>query len=237
MVVLPFENLTGDPAQDAFAATVTDAVTAHLARVDGLDVISRTSARQYKTADKRLKVVAEEFAVEGVVTGTVARSGPAVDITVHLIRGATERDVWAQTYHGDLSRMMGLQQRIASEIAVAAGGRAPALRGTATTQVIDPQAYGAYLKGLTAQGQQQFEGFRRAVAYYEEAVGIQPDFAEAHAALAVAQLQFLFGGPLSPHEAIPKAEAAARRALQLDDTMSRGAPGAGADPPPLSLAS
>ena len=77
------------------------------------------------------------------------------------------------------------------------------------------------LKGLTAQGQQQFEGFRRAVVYYEEAVGIQPDFAEAHAALAFAQMQFLFGGPLSPHEAIPKAEAAARRALQLDATMAR----------------
>ncbi len=221
LVVLPFENLTGDPAQDAFAATVTDAVTAHLAQVEGIDVISRTSARQFSTIDKPLKVIAAELAVNGVVIGTVARSGSAVDITVHLIRGATERDVWTRTYHGDLSRLMGLQQRIASDIAVAAGGTASPVRGTATTQVIDPQAYSAYLKGLTAQGQQQFEGFRRAVAYYEEAVGIQPDFAEAHAALAVAQMQFLFGGPISPHEAVPKAEAAARRALQLDEAMPR----------------
>ena len=81
--------------------------------------------------------------------------------------------------------------------------------------------YGAYLKGLTAQGQMRYEGFRRAVAYFEEAIAIQPDFAEAHAAMAFAQLQFLFGGPLSPHEAMPKAEAAARRALQLDDTLAR----------------
>ena len=65
------------------------------------------------------------------------------------------------------------------------------------------------------------KGSDRAVAYFEEAVAIQPDFAEAHAALAFAQLQFLFGGPLSPHESIPKAEAAARRALQLDDTLAR----------------
>ena len=73
-------------------------------------------------------------------------------------------------------------------------------------------------------------------AYFEEAIGIQPDFAEAHADLAFAQLQFLYGGPLSPHESIPKAEAAARKALQLDDTLAPGAFGAGSDPSPLSLA-
>ncbi len=115
--------------------------------------------------------------------------------------------------------MLTLQQRLASDLAVAAGQRQLVARRI--PQATDPKAYDAYAKGLTAQGQQRYEGFRRAVAYFEEAVAIQPDFAEAHAQLALAQLQFLFGGPLSPHEFIPKAEAAARRALQLDETLAR----------------
>jgi len=185
-------------------------------------VISRTTARQYKNTAKQPQVIAGELNVDGVVAGTVIRSAAGVGITVHLIRAATERDVWAETYHDDLRHMIGLQQRIASEIAAAAGRQPPPLRGgVAATQAINPQAYDLYLKGLTVQGQQRFEGFQRAVAYFEEAVRIQPDFADAHAAIAFAQMQFLFGGPFSPHESMPKAEAAARRALQLDATLAR----------------
>jgi DNA-binding winged helix-turn-helix (wHTH) protein len=91
--------------------------------------------------------------------------------------------------------------------------RAEARRG------VDPEAYEAYLKGLSVGGRQTQEGYRNAVAYFEDAVAKQPDFALAYAALAQAQLQFLFGGPLSPRETIPKAEAAARKALQLDETL------------------
>jgi TolB-like protein/DNA-binding winged helix-turn-helix (wHTH) protein/Flp pilus assembly protein TadD len=222
VVVLPFENLTGDPAQDDFTDIVSDAISVHLRHVAGLDVISRTSARHYKDSAKRAQAIAQELNVEGVVAGTVIRSAAGVGITVHLIRAATERDVWSETYQDDLRHMIGLQQRIASEIAVAAGRPAlPPPTGLAATQPINPQAYTAYLKGMMAQGLQRYEGFRRAVTYFEEAVRVQPDFAEAHAALAFAQLQFLFGGPLSPHESMPKAEAAARRALQLDEALPR----------------
>jgi DNA-binding winged helix-turn-helix (wHTH) protein/Tfp pilus assembly protein PilF len=92
--------------------------------------------------------------------------------------------------------------------------RAAAPRG------VDPAAYDAYLKGVAVGGRQTYDGYRNAVAYFEEAVAKQPDFALAYAALAQAQLQFLFGGPLSPRETIPKAEAAARKALQLDETLT-----------------
>ena len=76
----------------------------------------------------------------------------------------------------------------------------------------------------------------RAVGYFEQAVAIEPDFAEAHAELALTQMQFLFGGPFSPHQTVPKAEAAARKALQLDDTLAPGAPRARPDSGPVSLA-
>jgi TolB-like protein/DNA-binding winged helix-turn-helix (wHTH) protein len=218
LVVLPFENLSGDQGQDYFADSVTDAVTAHLSQA-GLDVISRTSARQYKQTTKRLPEIARELGgVQGIVEGTLRKSGDRVQITVKLIRAATDRSSWSRTYDDDVRQMLALQRRIASDVAVAAGR--PGLPA-ARTQTIDPQAYEAYIKGMTAQGQQRFEGFQRAVAYYDEAIRIQPDFAEAHAALAVAQLQFLQGGPLSPHQIVPKGEAAARRAIQLDETVAR----------------
>ncbi len=218
-MVLPFENLTGDRAQDYFADSVTDAVTAHLAQVEGVDVISRTSARQYKQTVKRLPQIRTELDnVEGVVEGTVQRSGDTVRITVKLIRAATDRNLWAHIYDGDMSRMFTLQQQIASDVAVAAGRRRPT---APRAQTINPKAYEAYLNGLSARGLQRHEGFRRAVGYLEEAVAIQPDFAAAYAELAMVQVQFLFGGPYSPHEIIPKAEAAARKALQLDDNLPR----------------
>jgi TolB-like protein/Flp pilus assembly protein TadD len=221
IVVLPFENLSGDPAQDYFADSVTDAITVHLAQLGGLEVISRTSARYYKQTPKRLPQIGQELKVDGVVTGTVASSASGVNIRVTLVGAATDHHVWAQTYKGDLSYMMALQQRIASDIGLAAGRPPAATVGSRTLQAINARAYDAYIKGLISQGELRHDALRRAVGYFEEAIDIQPDFAEAYAALALTQVQFLFGGPFSPHEAMPKAEAAARKALQLDDTLPR----------------
>jgi TolB-like protein/DNA-binding winged helix-turn-helix (wHTH) protein/Tfp pilus assembly protein PilF len=219
LVVLPFENLTGDPGQEYFVDSVTDAVSAQLAEVAHLNVISRTSARQYKQTVKRLPEIGKELKVDWVVEGTVARSGTAVQVTTRLVRAATDRNVWAHRYEGDLGAMLPLQRRIASEITVAAG-ETPEAHRVRTPQSVDPRAYDAYARALTAKGLQRYEGFRRAVGYLDEAIAIQPDFAAAYAELAIVQLQFLYGGPLSPHEIIPKAEAAARKALELDATLA-----------------
>ena len=219
-LVLPFENLTGDAAQNYFVDSVTDALTVNLAQVEGLDVISRTTALQYRQTGKRLSEIGRELPVNGIVSGTVVRSGTGVRITAQLGRVATDRVEWGRAYEGELSHMLDLQQRIASDIAVAAGLAPPPSHSRRPAQTIAAPAYDAYLKGLTTRGQQQHDAFSRAVGYFEQAIAIEPDFAEAHAALALTQLQFLFGGPFSPHEAVPKAEAAARKALQLDDTLA-----------------
>ena len=221
VVVLPFETLAGDTGQEAFADDVTDAVTSHLVQVAGFEVISRTSARRYKQTGKQLPEIGRELNVDGVVEGAVVRSGDRVRITTKLIRAATDRLVSDQVYDDDIGHMLALQRQIASDIALAAGLRAPATGGGRTAQAVNAKAYDAYLKGITAQRLQRVDGIRSAVAHYDEAIAIQPDFGEAHAALALAQVQFLNGGPLSPRETIPKAEAAARRALQLDDTLGR----------------
>ena len=220
LVVLPFENLTGDAAQAYFVDAVTDALTTQLAQVEGLDVISRTSARQYQRPVKPLPAIGEELNVEAVVEGSLVRSGSRVRVTTQLIRVSTDRHIWAQSYDGELGQMLALQQQIASDIARAAGWAAPAGGSGRIRLSIDSQAYEAYVKGVTSMGT-PYESNRRAVVYFEEAIARQSDFAQAYAELAVAQFQFLFSGPLSPREAIPKAEAAARRAVELDDTLAR----------------
>ena len=217
LVVLPFENLTGDPGHDSLVVSMTDAVTTHLSQGGGLHVLSSRSARQFRQTGKSIEDMANELNVDGVVEATVARTGTRVRITVKLVRAASSRNIWADFYEGEVGEMLMLQRQISSDIAVAAGRPRPS--SPRRTLTIAPAAYDAYVKGLTAKGLGRAPGFRRAVGYFEDAVKIQPDFAEAHAELAIVQVQFLFGGPYSPHEVIPKAEAAARKALQLDDTL------------------
>jgi TolB-like protein/tetratricopeptide (TPR) repeat protein len=223
MVVLPFANLTGNASQEYFVEAMTDALTTHLARIDGLDVISGTSARHYKGTSKKVPVIAHELNVDAVLQGTVARTGEAVRITAQLIHGATDRHVWAQDYHSEMSGILVLQRRIASDVAASAGraGAKTAGRGR-DPQQIDPQAYESYLNGTRERATQRYDRFRLAIAYFEEAVARQPDFAEAYAALAQTQVRFLFGGPLAPRQIMPKAEAAARKAVALDDSLASG---------------
>ena len=142
IAVLPFENLSGDSAQSYFADAVTDAVTTHLAQVQGLEVVSRTSAKLSKQPGARVSAIASALEVDAVLEGTVARSGNQVRITAQLVRGATERHVWARAYEDEVTRIFSLQQRIAAEIAAAAG-RQPVEqgRGARAGRVVDPVAY------------------------------------------------------------------------------------------------
>lgn len=215
IVVLPFENLTGDPAHDYLVDGVTELLTAHLAQVSDLAVTSRTTAREYNVTGKRLPDIGIDLGVDGVVEGAVMRSGGSVRVTAKLIRAATDRHVWTHTYDGDLAQLPAVQRQIAADVAAAAGR--PAGQLARAHDSIDPRAYDLYLKGLAARGMGGYAGLRTAAEYFEQAVAIDPGFAEGHAALGLAEVQFLWGGPLSPREIIPKAEAATRRALELDE--------------------
>jgi len=220
LLVLPFENLTGDPAQDYFVDSVSDALTLNLAQIDGLEVISRTTALHYRHTRKPLSEIGRELpAINAVVSGTVTRTSTGVRITAQLSRTSTDRVEWARPFEAEVSGILPLQQQIASEIAVASGQAPVRSGGGRTPKKISPQAYEAYLKGLTARGELRHDGFRRAVGYFEQAIAIEPEFGEAYAEMAFTQMQFLFGGPFSPHEIAPKAAAAARKALELDETL------------------
>jgi len=219
LAVLPFYNLTGDPAQQYLSDAITDALTTHLAEIELVNVISRASAMRYTTPDKRPPDIGRELNVDALVQGAVMRSDDRLRVSAQVVHAATHRHMWARSYDGELGDIIALQQRIAGDVAAAIGRRLPPTAASRRSQTVDPAAADAYLKGVFAFGGNTNDYGRTAIAYFEEAITRQPDYAEAYAALAQAQLQLLFMGPLSPREVIPKAEAAARRAIELDETL------------------
>jgi TolB-like protein/DNA-binding winged helix-turn-helix (wHTH) protein/Tfp pilus assembly protein PilF len=221
LAVLPFDNLTGDQSQEYLVDGITDGVTTNLAQLGGFDVLSRTSAMRYKGANK--PAAKQELRVDALLEGSVARTGRQVHITARLVHGATDRHIWAQSYEGELGDVIKLQQQIADAIGGIVGTerRSPGAGRAAAVRAVNPDAYESYLKGMFEAARPSYEQYQIAIAHFEQAVAKQPDFVDAYAAIAMFQLQFLFMGPLSPHEVIPKAEKAARTAIQLDDTHAR----------------
>ena len=220
IAVLPLQNLTGNPAREYFVDGMTDALITELVQVGSVPVTSRSSSMQYRGTQKRPPEIARELNVDGIVAGAAALNGSHVRVTVQLIHAATDRNVWAHDYERDVKDIIRLQAEIARDIATAManGGVPPPLPPAARTQV-DPEAYDLFLKGLAATGRLNYEGHRSAAAYFEQAVARQPDFALAYANLAQVRLQFLWVGLMSPDEVLPPAEAAARKAVALDDTL------------------
>jgi TolB-like protein/DNA-binding winged helix-turn-helix (wHTH) protein/tetratricopeptide (TPR) repeat protein len=218
LAVLPFDNLTGDATQEYLVDGITVGVTTNLAQLGGFDVLSETSAMRYKGARK--PAAARELGVDTLLDGSVARAGRRVLITARLIQAATDRHIWAQSHEGEADEVITLQHQIAYAIGALVGrDRRPST--AAALRAVNPEAYDAYLKGVFAFGGQSYEQYQTAISHFERAVDKQPDFADAYAAIAMIQLQFLFFGPLPPHEVIPKAEKAARKAIQLDEANAQ----------------
>jgi len=223
LAVLPFENLTGDAEQDYFADGMTDAVITDLAQLRALRVISRTSVTQYKLAKKALPRIAEELGVDAVVEGTVSRSGDRVRITAQLIQAATDRHLWAQSYERELRDVLSLQREVAAAIAQAIQVKLQPEEKRRMTQAqasIDPEAYEAYLKGRFYWSKRSAETSRKAVGYFEQAIERDPAYAPAYSGLSDTYRAFDVQGLAPPRECMPKAEAAARKALALDDTLA-----------------
>jgi TolB-like protein/DNA-binding winged helix-turn-helix (wHTH) protein/Tfp pilus assembly protein PilF len=222
LAVLPFENLTGDPEQDYFADGMTDALITDLAQIRALRVISRTSAMQYKGAKKPLPQIARDLGVDAVVEGAVARSGDHVRVNAQLIHAVTDRHLWARSYERELRDVLALQGEVARAIAQAiqVEVRPEERRRLAGARVVHPDAYDAYLKGRFFWTKQSRDGLLKAVGYFQQAIEKDPTYAPAYSGLSDTYRQFDQQGLAPPRECMPKAEAAARKAMGLDDMLA-----------------
>ncbi len=223
LAVLPLESLSNDASQDYFADGMTDELIANLGQISALRVISRTSVMPYKHARKPLPQIARELNVDAVVEGTVLRSGNRVRITAQLIEAAADRHLWSQSYEGELQDTLALQGKVARAIAgqiqVSLNPREQAVLKRA--KVVDPDAYVSYLKGRFFWNKRTAEGLKAALAYFNQAIEEDPSYAQAYSGLA--DTYALLGdwqyAVLTPKEALPRAKAAAIKALELDDAL------------------
>lgn len=224
IVVLPLENLSGDAAQEYFADGVTDAVIGELGKIEALRVISRTSAMNYKGTKKKLPEIASELNVDGVVEGTVVRSGDRVQVRVQLIRAASDQHLWSETYDYDLRDVLALQSDVARAIAREIQAKttpAEQLR-LADTRPVNRKALDDYLQGRNHQNKSTEEHIHKAIEYFKSAISADPTYAPAYAGLAKCynSLGSVTIGALPPTEARRRGEEAAAKALELDSGLA-----------------
>ncbi len=221
IAVLPLENLSGDPSQEYFAESMTDALITELARFRSLRVISRTSILTFKGNRRLLPEIARSLRVGTIAEGSVVRSGSRVRIALRLMNAAGERPVWSGSYEGELSNVLALQNQVAVAVAdeihvtLTQADRAR----TSSAPRLNLAAYDAYLKGKEALSRSSVEEIQRGIRLFQQALAIDPRYALAYAGLAESYIT-LSGMYLRPREAMPRAKAAAQRALELDPDLA-----------------
>jgi TolB-like protein/DNA-binding winged helix-turn-helix (wHTH) protein/Flp pilus assembly protein TadD len=223
LAVLPLESLSSDASQDYFADGMTDELISDLGQISALRVISRTSVMAYKHVRKPLPQIARELNVDAVVEGTVLRSGDHVRITVQLIEASADKHLWSQSYEGELRDTLALQSKVARAIAdqirINLNPREQAV--LKNVKVVNPEAYESYLKGRYFWNKRTAVGLNLALAYFNQAIEVDPKFAPAYSGLA--DTYALLGdwqyAVMTPREALPKAKAAAIKALELDSAL------------------
>jgi TolB-like protein/DNA-binding winged helix-turn-helix (wHTH) protein len=218
LAVLPFRTLGAGSSEEYFTDGMTDAVTTELVKIGVPKVISETSVAQFKDTKESVPEIARALSVDAIVEGAVLRDGDQVRITVQLIRGDTDRHVWAESYQRPVTDVLALQNEVA--LGVARAIKLELLSGAASQQTsrrpVNPQAYEAYLKGRYFM-QKHDESALRAKNYLEQAIQLDPGYAPAYAGLSD-----FYVLALPPKEALPKAREYAQHALKLDSNLADG---------------
>jgi len=215
LAVLPLDNLSGDPGQNYFADGMTDELTTMLAKNSTLRVVSRTSVMQYKGARRPLPEIARELGVDGILEGSVERTGDKVHMTIQLIQGPSDTHIWAESYDRDANDVVSLPKEAAQTIAKKLNS---VVVEQAPQRYVSSEAHDAYLRGryLWFAGKNEEAG-----KYFRKATELQTDYAPGWAGLATYYGQGA-GGELYPKDSLTKGEEAASKAVALDDTLAWG---------------
>jgi serine/threonine protein kinase/Tfp pilus assembly protein PilF len=229
LVVLPFENL-GTAEDEYFSAGITDAITARLATIRGLAVISRQSAIQYKKSEKSAQQIADELRVDYILEGTVQRERPSdptsrVRIIPQLIKVTEDAHVWAQVYDNDINEVFRLQSDMAERVAQALDITLlePERRALQSRPTKNMEAYDYYLRGNEYHQRSSLENdLKIAVSMYEKAVELDPEFALAYARLAKVHAWIYWFYYDRSEQRLAMAKQAVDKALQLEPDLPEG---------------
>jgi len=222
IAVLPFDNLSRDPDNAYFCEGVQDEILTRLAKVADLKVISRTSTQHFKSAPEDLPQIAKQLGVAHILEGSVQKANDQVRVNVQLVNGLTDAHLWADTYDRKLNDIFVVESEIAKTIAdtLQAKLTGSEQQAIAARPTVNPEAHQLYLKGRFFWNKRTGNDLKKSIDYFQQAIAADPTYALAYAGLADAYA-FLPGYTAgSPQDSYPKSIAAAKKALELDDTLA-----------------
>jgi TolB-like protein/Tfp pilus assembly protein PilF len=224
IAVLPFDNLSRDPDNAYFAEGVQDEILTRLAKVADLKVISRTSTQHFRSAPENLPQIAKQLGVTNILEGSVQKAADQVRVNVQLINALTDAHLWADIYDRKLTDIFSVESDIAKTIADTLQAK---LTGSEKTEISkkpteNSAAYELYLKGRFFWNKRTGNDLKTAAEYFQQAIDADPSYANAYAGLAQSYLLIPLFGAGMPKDFFPKAAAAARRAIELDETSAEG---------------
>ena len=221
IAVLPFENLSRDPDNAYFTEGVQEEILTRLAKVAGLRVIARTSTQRYKSAPENLSQIAKELGVAHILEGSVQKAAEEVRVSVQLINASTQAHLWAETYDRKLTDIFAVESEIAKTIADTLQVKLsdPEQHAIRARPTENTEAYQLYLRGRYFWNKRTGADLKKAIDYFNQAIGKDPNYALAYAGLADAYVLLSGFGAASPKDSLPQAKAAAQKALELDNTL------------------
>ncbi|MGH7638859.1 MAG: BTAD domain-containing putative transcriptional regulator, partial [Gemmatimonadaceae bacterium] len=221
VAVLPFANVSADPANEYFSDGMTEELIATLGGVQGLDVASRTSSFAYKDRNVDVREIGRQLGVDAVVEGSVRKSGSSLRIVTQLVDARSGYRLWSEEYEREANDVFAVQEEIARAIVARMSGslstQTAAARQGASTNF---DAYDLYLRGRFAWHQRTRDGVQRAIEFFSTSIELDSTYARAHVGLGDAYAVSAFYDYLPPRDAYPKADSAAKRALRLDPGLA-----------------
>ena len=222
IAVLPFENLSEEKSSAYFADGIQDEILTRLSKIADLKVISRTSTQRYTHTSQSPSQIAHQLGVANLLEGSVQKTNDQVRVNVQLITAANDTHLWAETYDRKLTDIFMVESDIATTIAKTLQARLTGAEKTAIAKrpTANPEAYELYLKGRFFWNKRTAADLRKAIEYFNQALDKDPSYAPAYAGLTDAYLVLSQYGAASPADSFPQAAAAAKKAIELDDTLA-----------------
>ena len=219
---MPFANLSRDPENAYFSEGIQDEILTRLAKIAELKVISRTSTQRFKSSPGDLRQIAQQLGVMNILEGSVQKSNDQVRVTVQLINAATDAHLWAEMYDRKLTDIFAVESEIAKAVAETLQAKltGSAEHVLASRPTENPEAHQLYLKGRYFWNKRSTENLRKSIDYFQQAIDKDPTYALAYAGLGDARSLLPLYAATPPKDDIPAALAAARKALELDDTLA-----------------
>jgi TolB-like protein/Flp pilus assembly protein TadD len=222
IAVLPFDNLSHDPENAYFSEGIQEEILTRLAKIGDFKVVSRTSTEKYKSSPENLREIARQLGVAHILKGSVQKTTDQVRVNVQLINALNDAHLWAETYDRKLTDIFAVESEIAKAVAenlqAKLNGRAEKVLAARPTE--NPQAHELYLKGRYFWNKRTTQNLEKAIGFFQQAIDLDPNYALAYAGLGDAHSIVPIYAGTPPKDDVPKALAAARKAVEIDDSLA-----------------